>query len=83
MSKLLRPANREVLFMGNEAIARGALEAGVSVASGYPGTPSSEVIENLAAVAKERKLYVDGRLTKKWRWKWLRPPLSPDCAPCA
>jgi indolepyruvate ferredoxin oxidoreductase alpha subunit len=34
------------LVMGNEAIARGALEAGVSVATGYPGTPSSEIIEN-------------------------------------
>ena len=32
------------LFMGNQAIARGALEAGVSVAAGYPGTPSSEII---------------------------------------
>jgi indolepyruvate ferredoxin oxidoreductase alpha subunit len=42
--------------MGNEAIARGALEAGVSVVSGYPGTPSSEVIENLAEVAPERNL---------------------------
>ncbi len=65
MSKLLSPANREVLFMGNEAIARGALEAGVSVASGYPGTPSSEVIENLAAVAKERKLYVEWSTNEK------------------
>ena len=35
------------LVMGNEAIARGALEAGVSVAAGYPGTPSSEIIETL------------------------------------
>ena len=42
MSKLLSPANNEVLFMGNEAIARGALEAGVNVAAGYPGTPSSQ-----------------------------------------
>ena len=33
--------------MGNEAIARGALEAGVSFATGYPGTPSSEVIGSL------------------------------------
>jgi len=33
---------------GNEAIARGAWEAGVHVASGYPGTPSTEIIENLA-----------------------------------
>ncbi|MBW1635158.1 MAG: indolepyruvate ferredoxin oxidoreductase subunit alpha [Deltaproteobacteria bacterium] len=32
---------------GNEAIARGAYEAGVQVASGYPGTPSTEIMENL------------------------------------
>ena len=30
---------KELLLMGNEAIARGALEAGVSVAAAYPGTP--------------------------------------------
>ncbi|MGV8059238.1 MAG: hypothetical protein AB2L12_14635 [Smithellaceae bacterium] len=44
MSRLLSPANCEILFTGNEAIARGSLEAGVSVAYGYPGTPSSEII---------------------------------------
>ena len=33
---------------GNEAIARGAYEAGVAVASGYPGTPSTEIMENLS-----------------------------------
>ncbi len=37
-----------VLLMGNEAFARGAWEAGVRVASGYPGTPSTEILENLA-----------------------------------
>ena len=36
------------LLSGNEAIARGAWEAGVEVASGYPGTPSTEILENLA-----------------------------------
>ncbi len=36
------------LLLGNEAIARGAWEAGVSFASGYPGTPSTEIIETLA-----------------------------------
>ncbi len=36
------------LLSGNEAIARGAWEAGVHVATGYPGTPSTEIIENLA-----------------------------------
>jgi len=37
----------KVLLSGNEAIARGAYEAGVKVASGYPGTPSTEILENL------------------------------------
>ena len=32
---------------GNEALARGAYEAGVKVACGYPGTPSTEILENL------------------------------------
>lgn len=35
------------LMTGNEAIARGAWEAGVSFASAYPGTPSTEILENL------------------------------------
>lgn len=35
------------LLSGNEAIARGAWEAGVAVGVGYPGTPSTEVLENL------------------------------------
>ena len=38
------------LLMGNEALAHAALEAGVRVAAGYPGTPSSEVIETIAAL---------------------------------
>ncbi len=36
------------LLMGNEAVAMGALAAGVQVAAGYPGTPSSEVLETIA-----------------------------------
>ncbi|MDD2484591.1 MAG: indolepyruvate ferredoxin oxidoreductase subunit alpha [Eubacteriales bacterium] len=35
------------LMTGNEAIARGAYEAGLLFASGYPGTPSTEILENL------------------------------------
>jgi indolepyruvate ferredoxin oxidoreductase alpha subunit len=53
------------LVMGNEAIARGALEAGVSVAAGYPGTPSSEIIETLARVSKEQNLYVEWSVNEK------------------
>lgn len=36
------------LLTGNEAIARGAWEAGVTVAAAYPGTPSTEILENIA-----------------------------------
>lgn len=53
------------LFMGNEAIARGALEAGVAAAAGYPGTPSSEIIENLAKASKSRNIYVEWSTNEK------------------
>ncbi|MCD6152115.1 MAG: indolepyruvate ferredoxin oxidoreductase subunit alpha, partial [Deltaproteobacteria bacterium] len=36
------------ILSGNEAIARGAYEAGVLLASAYPGTPSTEILENIA-----------------------------------
>ena len=38
------------IMSGNEAIARGAWEAGCAFASAYPGTPSTEIIENIAAI---------------------------------
>lgn len=38
----------KLLMTGNEAIARGAYEAGVRFASAYPGTPSTEILENVA-----------------------------------
>ena len=41
-----KPGKRPM--MGNEAIAQGAWEAGTGVASAYPGTPSTEIMENLA-----------------------------------
>ncbi|MGD0184685.1 MAG: indolepyruvate ferredoxin oxidoreductase subunit alpha [Roseiarcus sp.] len=41
-------ATRVEPLMGNEAIARGAWEAGVRVAAAYPGTPSTEILETLA-----------------------------------
>ena len=40
-------SNSKQLLTGNEAIARGAYEAGVTVCSAYPGTPSTEIFENL------------------------------------
>lgn len=42
-----RPGSH-VILLGNEAIARGVLEAGVIIGAGYPGTPSSEILSTLA-----------------------------------
>lgn len=37
------------LLSGNEAVARGAYESGVSIAAAYPGTPSTEILETIAS----------------------------------
>jgi len=56
----------EKLFMlGNEAIARGAVEAGVQFATAYPGTPSTEIMETLSGVARELDMYVEWSVNEK------------------
>ena len=52
-------------LLGNEAIARGALEAGVGIATAYPGTPSSEVGDTLAKIAKKAGLYFEFSVNEK------------------
>ncbi|MGQ9474953.1 MAG: indolepyruvate ferredoxin oxidoreductase subunit alpha [Actinomycetota bacterium] len=44
----LQPGRKRELLSGNEAVARGAYAAGVRVACAYPGTPSTEILEELA-----------------------------------
>jgi indolepyruvate ferredoxin oxidoreductase alpha subunit len=51
-------------LLGNEAIAHGCLESPVSFVSGYPGTPSSEVIEVLSSLP-ERSYYVEWSVNEK------------------
>ena len=51
------------LLMGNEAIALGAIRAGVNVVSGYPGTPSTEVLETIAKAKAD--LYVEWSINEK------------------
>jgi indolepyruvate ferredoxin oxidoreductase alpha subunit len=51
-------------LLGNEAIAHAAIEASADFASGYPGTPSSEVIDILR-VQEERSLYVEWSVNEK------------------
>ena len=41
------------LMSGNEATARGVYEAGIKVCSAYPGTPSTEILENLPQYGKD------------------------------
>ena len=51
-------------LMGNAAIALGAIAAGVNVVSGYPGTPSTEVLETVAAHRPEQ-VYVEWSVNEK------------------
>ena len=44
--------SEKMIMLGNEAIARGAYEAGVKVSAAYPGTPSTEISENLVQYSK-------------------------------
>jgi len=52
------------LLMGNEAIALGAIRAGVQVVTGYPGTPSSEILETVAK-HNDGSIYVEWSVNEK------------------
>ncbi|MCL2082009.1 MAG: indolepyruvate ferredoxin oxidoreductase subunit alpha [Oscillospiraceae bacterium] len=52
------------LLMGNEAIAMGAIRAGVNVVAGYPGTPSSEILETVAK-HNDGGIYVEWSVNEK------------------
>jgi indolepyruvate ferredoxin oxidoreductase alpha subunit len=43
---------KKILLLGNEAITRGAIEAGIDVATTYPGTPSSEIADTFSLIAR-------------------------------
>jgi indolepyruvate ferredoxin oxidoreductase alpha subunit len=57
--------DEKYLLIGNEAIARGALEAGLDFAAAYPGNPSSEIMETLASVAKDMRFYAEWSVNEK------------------
>ena len=66
MHKLLNEKiDEQVLLLGNEAIARGAVEAGVGFATTYPGTPSSELSLNLFQISRETDLYFEYSTNEK------------------
>ncbi|MEA1984878.1 MAG: indolepyruvate ferredoxin oxidoreductase subunit alpha [Euryarchaeota archaeon] len=51
-------------MLGNAAIARGIVEGGARVISGYPGTPSSEIVDTLSAM-EDRNFYVEWSVNEK------------------
>ena len=57
--------NEKVLLMGNEAIARGAIEAGVELVAAYPGTPSSEIVDTLAKIADKFNYHIEWSVNEK------------------
>jgi len=66
MHKLLTDSpGKEMLLLGNEAIARGALEAGMAFATCYPGTPSSEIPEQFFSISRETDLYFEYSTNEK------------------
>ena len=56
---------RKGYVMGNGAIALGALAAGVNLVAGYPGTPSSEIIENIAKYKTSDSLHIEWSVNEK------------------
>ncbi len=54
-----------MLLLGNEAIARGAVEAGVDYASTYPGTPSSEIGTTFSRIAADAGMYFEYSTNEK------------------
>ena len=64
MNELLKNTGRVVL-LGNEAIVRGALEAGVQFVSTYPGTPASEIGNTFSKIAKSQGVYFEFSTNEK------------------
>ena len=66
MHKLLADnPGEKMLLLGNEAIARGAIEAGVAFTSTYPGTPSSEISLQFFQISQESDLYFEYSTNEK------------------
>jgi len=62
---LSKEVGKKMIFLGNEAIIRGALESGVQFVSTYPGTPASEVGNIFSQIAKETGVYFEFSTNEK------------------
>ena len=56
---------KKVLMTGNDAIARGLIEAGVRVAAAYPGTPSSELLKSVIRFSEGSDVHVEWAVNEK------------------
>lgn len=65
MANLITDNNKKVILLGNEAIVRGALEAGAQFISTYPGTPSSEIGNNFFKLSKAAGVYFEFSTNEK------------------
>jgi len=61
---LFKIMQKEIL-LGNEAIIKGALSAGINFVSGYPGCPSAEIGDEFAKIAKQNGVYVEWSTNEK------------------
>ncbi len=66
MNELLQDSpDKKMLLLGNEAIVRGAIEAGVALVAAYPGTPSSEIADTFFQLQKESGVYFEYSTNEK------------------
>lgn len=66
LKKLVTGKSGEKQFLlGNEAAVRGVIEAGISIAATYPGTPSSEIGNILSVLAKDANIYFEFSTNEK------------------
>jgi indolepyruvate ferredoxin oxidoreductase alpha subunit len=56
---LSKDAGKKLFLLGNEAIVRGSLEAGIDLATTYPGTPASEIGDTFSKIAKDVGMYFE------------------------
>lgn len=61
----MNKSKHNTIMSGNEAIARGAIEAGIGLCASYPGTPSTEIAMNLFEVAAELDIHVEWSTNEK------------------
>ncbi|MEN6439861.1 MAG: indolepyruvate ferredoxin oxidoreductase subunit alpha [Syntrophobacter sp.] len=62
---LVAATDKPQFLLGNEAIVRGAVEAGVRFVAAYPGTPSSEIIDRFFQFGEEAGIYVEYSVNEK------------------